>query len=123
MSLPLRIAYVIDPRFPGGTSAAVAAELREVSREGRISVHAIRSGMFGPQPVSPQIEAVLADLGLSLIWAAPEIAADLVILHNPLFLKRESVLPPGSSRAIWLLSPMKTCSVPAGPTGLMRTIA
>jgi hypothetical protein len=94
VSLPLRIAYVIDPRFPGGTSAAVAAELREVSREGRISVHAIRSGMFGPQPVSPQIEAVLADLGLSLIWAAPEIAADLVILHNPLFLKRESVLPP-----------------------------
>jgi hypothetical protein len=92
LSLPFRIAYVIDPRFPGGTSAAVAAELRAIGREGRISVHAIRSAMFGTQPVSPQIEAALADLGLSLIWDAPEIAADLVVLHNPLFLKRDRVL-------------------------------
>ena len=92
MSLPFRVAYVIDPRFPGGTSSAVAAELRAISREGRISVHAIRSAMFGTQPVSPQIEAALADLGLSLIWDAPEISADLVILHNPLFLKRDRVL-------------------------------
>jgi hypothetical protein len=83
---------VIDPRFSGGTSAAVAAELRAISREGRVSVHAIRSEMFGTQPVSPQNEAALADLGLSLIWDAPEIAADLVVLHNPLFLKRDRVL-------------------------------
>ena len=92
MSLPFRIAYVIDPRFSGGTSAAVAAELREVSRAGRVRVHAIRSGMFGTQPVSPLIEAALADVGLPLVWDAPEIAADLVILHNPLFLKRNSSL-------------------------------
>ena len=92
MSLPFRIAYVIDPRFPGGTAGAVSAELRAIGREGRISVHAIRSAMFGTQPVSPQIEAALADLGLSLIWDAPEIAADLVILHNPVFLKRDHVL-------------------------------
>jgi hypothetical protein len=92
LSLPFRIAYVIDPRFSGGTSAAVAAELREVSRAGRIRVHAIRSGMFGAQPVSPLIEAALADAGLPLIWDAPEIAADLVILHNPLFLKRDRAL-------------------------------
>jgi hypothetical protein len=92
LSLPCRIAYVIDPRFTGGTSAAVAAELREVGRGARLSVHAIRSGMFGAQPVSPQIEAALADLGLPLIWDAPQIAADLVILHNPLFLKRDRAL-------------------------------
>lgn len=92
MSLPFRIAYVIDPRFSGGTSAAVAAELREVSRAGRVRVHAIRSAMFGAQPVSPLIEAAVADAGLPLVWDAPEIAADLVILHNPLFLKRDSTL-------------------------------
>jgi hypothetical protein len=93
LSLPFRVAYVIDPRFPGGTAAAVAAELRAIGREGRISVHAIRSAMFSDrQPVSPQIEAALADLGLSLNWDAPEIAADLVILHNPVFLKRDHVL-------------------------------
>lgn len=92
MKVPFRIACVIDPRFSGGTSAAVAAELRALSREGSLCVHAIRSRMFGKQPVAPQINAALLDLGLSLIWDAPQIAADLVILHNPLFLKRDLAL-------------------------------
>lgn len=41
-----------------------------------------------------QIEAALAELELSVTWDAPEISADVVILHNPLFLKQDGVFTP-----------------------------
>ncbi|MGC9420466.1 MAG: glycosyltransferase [Rhodovulum sp.] len=83
-----RLAYVIDPRFAGGTSAAVAAELRVAAGMGRVTVHARCSAMFGAdRQVAPALREVLDELALPLVWDAPEIAADLVILHNPAFLK------------------------------------
>lgn len=87
MNASRRIAYVIDPRFSGGTSAAVAAELAVIARFGPVTVHAIESGMFHGRNVAPQLEATLSALNIDLIWNAPVIAADLVILHNPSFLK------------------------------------
>lgn len=87
MRAPLRIAYVLDPRFPGGTSSAVAAELKVAAGFGQITVHAIESSMFRGRTVAPVLEAALGDLGIEPLWDAPVIAADLVILHNPAFLK------------------------------------
>ncbi|SIO57172.1 hypothetical protein SAMN05444722_3693 [Rhodovulum sp. ES.010] len=88
-----RVAYVIDPRFAGGTSAAVAAELRVAARHACVTVHARASAMFGPgRHVAPSLRAALDDLGLPLTWDAGEIAADIVILHNPAFLKHQSHL-------------------------------
>lgn len=81
------IAYVIDPRFPGGTSAAVASELRVAVQTARVTVHAVTSKMFGNKSVAPQIRSVLQELGLQMIWDAPTISADVVLLHNPSFLK------------------------------------
>lgn len=81
------IAYIIDPRFPGGTSAAVVSELRVVAALGEVKVHAITSKMFGQKSVSPKIRAVLRELDLQMVWDAPQINADLVIWHNPSFLK------------------------------------
>ena len=92
MNASRRIAYVIDPRFSGGTSAAVAAELEVVARFGPVAVHAIESGMFHGRSVAPQLEATLSVLNIDLIWNAPVIAADLVILHNPSFLKFQDKL-------------------------------
>lgn len=83
----LRVAYVVDPRFPGGTSAAVAAELRECVKLARVSVHAIGSRMFSGRTVAPPLAQALGDLGLALIWDSRTISADVVILHNPSFLK------------------------------------
>ena len=81
------IAYIIDPRFPGGTSSAVASELAVTTKLARVSVHAISSKMFKGRDVAPQLGAALNDLHLDLIWDAKSISADVVIWHNPSFLK------------------------------------
>lgn len=82
------IAYVIEPRFSGGTSAAIAAELKNVAPLGKVTVHCRTSAMFGSvQRIAPVLFEELDRLGLSPIWDAPEILADLVIVHNPAFLK------------------------------------
>jgi hypothetical protein len=86
------LAYVIEPAFPGGTSAAVARELRAVRRHARIDLHAVTSRMFPDRPVAPVLEAAIAELGLTLIRDAPRIAADVVIVHNPSFLKFDDTL-------------------------------
>lgn len=86
------LAYVVDPRFPGGTSAAVAAELGVTARLGRVSVHAIESRMFAGRTPAPVLEERLLTLGLALAWDSPVIGADRVILHNPSFLRHENRL-------------------------------
>lgn len=92
MSHSISIAYVIDPRFPGGTSSAVASELRTIAGLGRVTVHAISSKMFRDRSVSVQIRQAVRDLDLRMVWDAPEIRADIVLLHNPSFLKFENAL-------------------------------
>ena len=82
-----QIAYVIEPRFSGGTSAAVAAELRSLASHAGIAVHGVRSRMFGKAEPAAHLADTLDDLGLGLEFDAPVIAADLVIVHNPSFLK------------------------------------
>ncbi|TCM84991.1 hypothetical protein [Rhodovulum steppense] len=83
-----QLAYVVDPRFPGGTSASVAAEWRVAAALGRFTVHARWAGMFGTaRQVAPVLREVLDELCLPLVWDAPGIAADVAILHNPAFLK------------------------------------
>ncbi|MFQ5623194.1 MAG: hypothetical protein ACE5FS_07330 [Paracoccaceae bacterium] len=87
------VAYVIDPRFPGGTSSAVAQELRVVSDLVKPRVFGISSGMFRGETVAPQLETALQELGLTLEWDPPKITADVVIVHNPAFLKFQNELP------------------------------
>ncbi|MGL4279765.1 MAG: hypothetical protein ACRCS0_05320 [Albidovulum sp.] len=89
MRAPLRIAYVLDPRFPGGTSAAVAAEVKIAARFGQVTVHAVESSMFRERTLAPVLATAFDDLGIEPVWDAPVISADLVILHNPAFLKFE----------------------------------
>ena len=88
-----KLAYVIEPRFSGGTSAAVAAELRVAVEFGTVEVHAVTSKTFGEnQNVAPVLRRVLDELRIPLIWDAPRISADFVILHNPAFLKFQDAL-------------------------------
>jgi hypothetical protein len=88
------LAYLVEPAFPGGTSAAVAQELRAVRGRARIEVHGVTSRMFPGRPVAPVLDAALADLNLALVRDAPRIAADVVIVHNPSFLKFETDFAP-----------------------------
>jgi len=84
------IAYLLDPRFPGGTSSAVAAELDAVAPLTRLEVHAYRSQMFKGDAVSKSLAEALDRNRLKLIWDARRVAADTVIVHNPSFLKFET---------------------------------
>jgi len=89
------VAYVIDPRFPGGTSSAVARELRAIAAiRARVAVYAVSSAMFKGREVAPVLEEALDDLGLTLAWDPPVVAADRVILHNPAFLKFDTRFAP-----------------------------
>ncbi|MEO1154921.1 MAG: hypothetical protein AAFX59_13810, partial [Pseudomonadota bacterium] len=88
-----RISYVIEPRFPGGTSSAVAQELAVAATLGEVRVHAVSSAMFPGREVAPVLEKALDRLGLSLIWDSSQIAGDMVILHNPAFLKFDTAFP------------------------------
>lgn len=88
------IAYVIDPRLPGGTSSAVAQELRVMAPHYQLVIYAIKSQMFKGDIVAPQIASILEELQLELIWDPTDIAADTVILQNPAFLKFQTVFEP-----------------------------
>ncbi len=88
------IAYVVDPRLPGGTSSAVAQELRVMAPHYRLAVYAVKSQMFKGDTVAPQIASVLEELQLDMVWDPVEISADTVILHNPAFLKFQTGFVP-----------------------------
>lgn len=87
-----RLALVVDPRFPGGTSAAVAAEIRALAGSLDLRVHALETAMFKGRHLNPVLEAALEDAGLAPIWDAPVIHADTVVFHNPSCLKFNAVL-------------------------------
>ena len=92
MRSPISISYVIDPRFSGGTSSAIASELKVVSQFGHVTIHAISSEMFKGKFIAQNLRNTLRELRLQVIWDAPTINADIVLLHNPSFLKFQSSL-------------------------------
>lgn len=87
MTGPGRTAYILDPRFPGGTSSAVAEELCAIAPLCRPAVHAVSSRMFSGRDPAPPLAAAFEALGIDPVWDAGTISADTVILHNPSFLK------------------------------------
>ena len=87
-----RIAIVLDPRFPGGTSSAVAQEIPVLANMAELDLHAVSSAMFKGQDPNPALKTAATSQGLEFTWDAPVISADLIILHNPSFLKFDSTL-------------------------------
>ena len=89
-----RLALVVDPRFPGGTAAAVAAEVRALAGRVDLRLFALETAMFKGRRLNPVLEAALEDAGLAPIWGAPVIHADTVVFHNPSCLRFDAVLEP-----------------------------
>ncbi|MBM7069931.1 glycosyltransferase [Actibacterium sp. 188UL27-1] len=85
-SLP-GVTLVIDPRFSGGTSSAVATEIRVMSSFCRLRVAAVSSAMFSGNTAHPAIIDACEATGVTMTWDAPTIADQIVVLHNPSFLK------------------------------------
>lgn len=82
-----KLAYLVDPRFPGGTSAAVARELPIATELADLSVYALETRMFRGRTIAPVLAAALDDLGLPLKWSPRSVEADVVVVHNPSCLK------------------------------------
>ena len=87
MKRPSNVAYLIEPRFPGGTSAAVARELEVVRDFASVTVHLHWSKMFGAREIAKPLRRILDDPSLTVVENPDRIAADLVVVHNPCFLK------------------------------------
>jgi hypothetical protein len=87
-----RLALVVDPRFPGGTSVAVAAEIRALAGVVDLDVVALETAMFSGRGVHPAIAAALEDLGLELTWHPPVVRADTIVVHNPSCLRFDATL-------------------------------
>lgn len=86
------VVLLVDPRFSGGTSAAVAREIYALSAFCRLKVAAVSSSMFKGRDVHPLIEAACVETATPLTWDPPVVSADVVVVHNPSFLKFDQTL-------------------------------
>ncbi len=79
------LLYFIEPRFPGGTSAAVVAELTALRREDiRAGICPVLSPIFpAPRPTQREIAALLDAPHCPVVDPRHEISARLVLVHHP----------------------------------------
>ncbi len=89
-----RVALIVDPRFPGGTSSAVAAEVRALAGFVDLEVFALETAMFKGREVNPRLEAALEAQGIEPIWNPAVVHADTIVFHNPACLKFDARLAP-----------------------------
>lgn len=87
-----RLTIVADPRFPGGTSAAVAAEIMALAGSYDLSFVALETAMFKGRSANPVIEAALDAVSLDIVWDPRVIHADTIVFHNPSCLRFNSSL-------------------------------
>jgi len=85
--LTKEVTLVLDPRFPGGTSSAVARELYALSGIARVRVVAISSNMFKGAADNPKLTSVFEELGIIPEVDPVVVTSDTIVLHNPSFLK------------------------------------
>jgi len=82
-----RLNLVVDPRFSGGTTAAVAREIYALAPLCDLSLTAISSKLFKGKTVHPLIARACEELNVPIVWDPATVSSDLVALHNPSFLK------------------------------------
>jgi len=87
------VAYIIDPKIPGGSSAALAQELKAIAPLVRPKVYAVTSNMSAKYEVSTVLDSALQELGLEMVWDPKTISTEIAILRNPSFLNLEEDLP------------------------------
>ncbi len=80
------IVFLADPRFPGGTSTALATEIQAAGRAGlTIALKPVRSLLLGNHRLShPQILAELDAAGATLLGPEDRAEARFAVLHHPM---------------------------------------
>lgn len=112
-----RVGLVVDPRFPGGTSSAVAAEIRALAGSVDLCVFALETAMFRGRELNPAIAAALADTGAPLVWNPPVVRADTIVFHNPSCLRFDTGLKVRLSCAQALVVTHENFLRPSGAEG------
>jgi hypothetical protein len=109
-----RVALLIEPRFPGGTSGAVAAEIRALAGHADLTVFGLDTAMFRNRPANPAVLGALSELGLPLVAQPAVVHADTIVLHNPSCLKFDARLGPRLSAARTLVVTHENFERPGG---------
>lgn len=89
------IIVVTDPRFQGGTSSAVAAEITAATRAGyRVGLVSYEAAnLRQPFPFNPRLRALVDRKDLTLIFPGTPVQCTLAVLHNPFVAGLEPVEP------------------------------
>jgi len=85
IALKFDVLIVCDPRFPGGTSTAIASEIQAMHKAGyRIGlVPLIGQVLRFPHPINAAIKAAIADGWVTLVPLHQKVHGRLCLLHHP----------------------------------------
>lgn len=83
--MKLHILFIADVRFEGGTSTALAVEIRAAARAGlKTGLLAVKGPLLAhPLPMHPDLRALVDSGATERIDPETKIEADLVLLHHP----------------------------------------
>ncbi|MBK1667581.1 hypothetical protein CKO28_05985 [Rhodovibrio sodomensis] len=85
------LIFVADLRFPGGTSTAIAHEIRAAHAAGySVGLYQVNAPLFGskPRPVHPHVQAEITRGRATEIPERATAEARLLVVHNPYILAR-----------------------------------
>lgn len=105
----LDLVYVLDPRFEGGASTAVAAELdglAEAPNPPRVGIMMVKAHLLGlPWPSHPGIRRHIESGFLRVVWPWERLTAQLALVHHPVVFANlpRARLPLRAGRAILVL--------------------
>ena len=111
------MALLVDPRFPGGTGTAVAAEIRALAPHVDLAVYGLKSAMFRDRSPNPAIVDALDEVGQRLLEEPQVVHADTIVFHNPACLKFDSFLKPRLSARRTLVVTHENFLRPGGSQG------
>ncbi|MCX7889382.1 MAG: hypothetical protein N2422_06575 [Rhodobacteraceae bacterium] len=83
------IAFLVETRAPGGTAASVAEDLRALEGHVALRLHALGASMFRGRPPAPALDP----WARVLRPAGGTVGADVVVMHNPSFLRQDEAPP------------------------------
>ena len=97
------VAVLADLRFPGGTSAALAEELKAAAAGGyRTAILPLKGPVLRrPHPMHPEIAALIAAGSAELVDPLEEVECGLLLVHHPQLLTHapQAPLPAARGRA------------------------
>ena len=89
------VAVLADLRFPGGTSAALAEELKAAAAGGyRTAILPLKGPVLRrPHPMHPEIAALIAAGSAELVDPVEEVECGLLLVHHPQLLTHAPQAP------------------------------